>query len=76
MADTAVPIIREIIENLGGSSDAETVVTALEDLKDLLGEGGISEAVADFLTEHGASVTYSIDEDGYVSVLLTGGEDA
>ena len=78
MADTetAVPVIRQIIENLGGTSDAETVVPALKDLQDLLGEGGISEAVATFLTEHGASVDYSINDSGYVSVVLTGGDDA
>ena len=74
--ETAVPIIREIISNLGGTSDAETVVPALKDLQDLLGEGGISEAVADYLTEHGASVDYSINDSGYVSVVLTGGDDS
>lgn len=71
MADTAVPTIGEIVSNLGGTMTATTVVPALEELKDLLGEGGIDEAVRAYLEEHGAQVGYSVDEDGDLSVTLT-----
>lgn len=73
MADTAVEAIGEIVTNLGGtlSEDADTVVEALEELKDLLGEGGIDEAVRAYLEEHGAEVGYSVDASGDLSVTLT-----
>ena len=45
MADTAVETIGEIIANLGGAMTATTVVPALDELKDLLGDGGITDAV-------------------------------
>ena len=79
MADTAVPIIREIITNLGGTSDATTVVEALSDLKDLLGEGGISEAVDAWLDEHPEATT-TVEDDAITrakineSVALTSDE--
>lgn len=71
MADTAVPVVGEIIANLGGTMTAKTLVPALEELMDLLGEGGIDEAVRAYLDEHGAQVGYSVDEDGDLSVTLT-----
>lgn len=72
MADTAVPTIGEIITNLGGtmSPDTKTVVEALEELKDLLGEGGIEEAVRAYLDEHGAQVGYVVT-DGDLTITLT-----
>lgn len=69
MADTAVPIIREIITNLGGTSDAETVVPALNDLKELLGEGGISEAVDAWLDEHPEATT-TVEDDAITRAKL------
>lgn len=73
MADTAVPTIGEIITNLGGtlSEDADTVVEALEELKDLLGEGGIDEAVRAYFEEHGVDVGYSVDGNGDLTITLT-----
>ncbi len=68
--ETAVSVIREIIENLGGESDAETVVPALKDLEELLGEGGISQAVSDYMQEHGVSVGYSVTETGDLTVTI------
>lgn len=71
MAETAVPVVGEIISNLGGTMTAKTLVPALEELKDLLGDGGIDEAVRAYLDEHGAQVGYSVDEGGDLSVTLT-----
>ena len=45
MAETAVPVVGEIISNLGGTMTAKTLVPALEELKDQIGEGGITPAV-------------------------------
>lgn len=39
MADTAVPTIGEIITNLGGTPTAQTIVPALEELRDAIGSG-------------------------------------
>lgn len=81
MADTAVEAIGEIIANLGGTMTAETVVPALEELKDLLGEGGITPAVdawmdengdayiQQYITEHGLEVGYTVT-DGDLAVVL------
>ena len=57
MADTAVPTIGEIVRNLGGTPTATTVVPALEELKTLLGEGGIAEAVDAWLDAHPEATT-------------------
>ena len=57
MADTAVPTIGEIVRNLGGTPTAKTVVPALEELKALLGEGGISDAVDAWLDAHPEATT-------------------
>lgn len=65
MAETAVPTIGEIIGNLGGSMAATTIVPALEELKDLLGEGGVSEAVSDWLDAHPEATTTV--EDGSIT---------
>lgn len=81
MADTAVEAIGEIIANLGGTMTAKTVVPALEELKDLLGEGGITPAVDawmdenggdyihEYITEHGLEVGYTVT-DGDLAVVL------
>lgn len=71
MADTetVVEVLRGIIENLGGTTDAETVVRALKDLQDLLGEGGIGEAVNDYFTEHGVTLGYTVT-DGDLDVVV------
>lgn len=73
MADTAVEAIGEIVTNLGGtlSEDADTVVEALEELKALLGEGGIEAAVQAYFDEHGVDVGYSVDGSGDLSITLT-----
>ena len=57
MADTAVETIGEIIANLGGTMTATTVVPALDELKDLLGEGGITDAVNAWLEDHPEATT-------------------
>lgn len=81
MADTAVPVVGEIISNLGGTMTAKTLVPALEELKDLLGEGGITPAVDawmdengdtyihEYITEHGLEVGYTVT-DGDLAVVL------
>ena len=81
MAETAVPVVGEIISNLGGTMTAKTLVPALEELKDLLGEGGIggavnawmdengSEVIIGYLTEQGVEVGYSVT-DGDLSITL------
>ena len=65
MADTAVPVVGEIIANLGGTMTAETIVPALEELKGLLGEGGITDAVDAWLEEHPEATTTV--EDGSIT---------
>lgn len=57
MAETAVPTIHEIVRNLGGTPTAKTVVPALEELRDTLGEGGIGQAVSDWLDQHPEATT-------------------
>ena len=81
MADTAVPVVGEIISNLGGTMTAKTLVPALEELKDQIGEGGIGEAVNawmdenggthihEYITEHGLEVGYTVT-DGDLAVVL------
>lgn len=66
MADTAVPTIGEIIGNLGGTPTAKTVVPALEELKALLGEGGIADAVDAWLEAHPEAITV---QDGSISFV-------
>ncbi len=65
MADTAVETIGEIIANLGGTMTATTVVPALDELKDLLGEGGITDAVNAWLEDHPEATTTV--EDGSIT---------
>lgn len=81
MADTAVPVVGEIIANLGGTMTAKTLVPALEELKDQIGEGGITGAVDawmdtngdtyihEYITEHGLEVGYTVT-DGDLAVVL------
>lgn len=83
--DTAVGVLREIIEGLGGTTDAETVVPALRDLQAQIGEGGLEQYVNDYLTENpetitdtvtaylteqGASVTLTVN-DGDLDISIT-----
>lgn len=72
MADqeTAVEVIREIVESAGGSTDAETVVPALKDLQTQLGPDGLEQYVYAWLDEHGATVGYSVS-NGDLSVTLS-----
>lgn len=70
MVETALPIVREIITNLGGTSDAKTLVPALNDLKDLLGEGGISEAVDAWLDAHPEATT-TVEDDSITPAKLS-----
>lgn len=76
MAETAVPTIGEIIANLGGTMTAKTVVPALEELKDLLGEGGIGGAVNAWMDEHGSEVIigYLTDQGVEVGYSVTDGD--
>lgn len=81
MAETAVPVVGEIISNLGGTMTAKTLVPALEELKDQIGEGGITGAVDawmdengdayihEYITEHGLEVGYTVT-DGDLAVVL------
>ena len=81
MAETAVPVVGEIIANLGGTMTAKTLVPALEELKDQIGEGGITPAVDawmdengdtyihEYITEHGLEVGYTVT-DGDLAVVL------
>jgi hypothetical protein len=72
MADTetAAEVLREIVTNLGGTGEAQTIVPLLIELRDLLGEGGIGEAVREYLTDHGVSVRYDVDEAGNLTIML------
>ena len=72
MADTAVETIGEIIANLGGAMTATTVVPALDELKDLLGEGGITAAVDAWLEEHPEATTTV--EDGSITAAKFAGD--
>lgn len=47
MADTAVPTIGEIITNLGGTPTAQTIVPALEELRDAIGSGLVDPSVVE-----------------------------
>lgn len=57
MAETAVPVIHEITRNLGGTPASETVVPALKELRDQIGEGGIGQAVSNWLDDHPEATT-------------------
>lgn len=62
MDETAVPVVGEIISNLGGTMTAETLVPALEELKDVIGTGiadpeVVAEAVDAWLDEHPEATT-------------------
>lgn len=72
MADTetAAEVLREIVTNMGGTGEAQTIVPLLIELRDLLGEGGIGEAVREYLTDHGVSVRYDVDETGNLTIML------
>ena len=67
--ETAVGVLTEIIEGLGGTTDAETVVEALHDLQTALGDG-IDTAVATYLADHGVEVALAVT-DGDLDISLT-----
>ena len=67
MADTALETIGDIIANLGGTMTAKTVVPALEELEELLGEGGITDAVNAWLEAHPEATTTV--EDGSITAV-------
>lgn len=69
MAETAVPVIHEITRNLGGTPASETVVPALEELRDQIGEGGIGQAVSDWLDEHPEATT-TVEDDSITPAKL------
>ena len=48
-------------------------VGVLREINDSIGEGGIEQAVATYLADHGVAVGYSVT-DGDLSVVLTTGE--
>ena len=68
--DTALDVLTDIIEGLGGTTDAKTLVPALKDLQAQLGPDGLEQYVYAWLDEHGATVGYSVS-DGDLSVTLT-----
>lgn len=77
--DTAVGVLREIIEGLGGTTDAETVVPALRDLQAQIGEGGLEQYVNDYLTENPDTITdtvtqYLTDQGAAVTLTVTDGD--
>lgn len=54
---TSLGVLHEILNNLGDSNTYLTVVDALEALLNVLGEGGIGEAVSDWLAAHPEATT-------------------
>lgn len=77
--DTAVGVLREIIEGLGGTTDAETVVPALRDLQAQIGEGGLEQYVNDYLTENPETITgtvteYLTEQGASVTLTVTDGD--
>ena len=88
MPDTAVGVLTDIIEGLGSTTDAQTVVPALKDLQSTLSIEGVRAAVGDyidadpsiitdevdgFLTTQGAAVALAVT-DGDLSISITAGE--
>ena len=70
--ETAVGVLTDIIEGLGGTTDAETVVDALHGLQDALGDG-IDTAVGTYLTDHGVELALTVT-DGDLDISLTAEE--
>lgn len=65
--ETAVPIINGIVESLGGTSDATTIVPALKELAEVIGSGivdpeAIAAAVDAWLDEHPEATTTVQDD--------------
>ena len=67
---TAVEAVTEIIEGMGGTTQAQTIVEAIEDLGDLIGSEGLGQYVYEWLDQHGATVGYSVS-NGDLSVTLS-----
>lgn len=72
MADTAVPTIGEIVTALGGTPTAETVVPALEELKEQLGEGGFEQYVNAWLDDHPEATT-TVQDGAITAAKLASG---
>lgn len=68
--DTALDVLTDIIEGLGGTTDAKTLVPALKDLQDQLGPDGLQQYVDAWLDEHGATAGYSVT-NGDLTITLT-----
>lgn len=66
MANTALEVLHDIV----GSDEAQTIVPALEQLNALIGEQTLDEYVYSWLDEHGATVGYSVS-NGDLSVTLS-----
>lgn len=68
MADnrTALDVLHEIV----GSTDAQTIVPALEQLNGMIGSEALDEYVYSWLDQHGATVGYSVS-NGDLSVTLS-----
>ena len=68
MADNRTAL--DVLHEIGGSTDVQTIVPALEQLKQLIGSEGLDEYVYAWLDEHGATVGYSVS-NGDLSVTLS-----
>jgi hypothetical protein len=68
MADnrTALDVLHEIV----GSTDAQTIVPALEQLNGMIGDESLDEYVYAWLDQHGATAGYKVT-DGDLTVTLS-----
>lgn len=67
MADTAVPVVGEIISNLGGTMTAKTLVPALEELKEVIGSGIVDPSVVEEVLEQHPEWTTTV-QNGSVTL--------
>ena len=67
---TGVEALTEVIESMGGTTSATTIVEAIEDLGELLGPDELEQYVYGWLDDHGATVGYSVTS-GDLSVTLS-----
>lgn len=68
--DTALGVLHEILAGVGGSTDSQTIVPALEELNQLIGAEGLDQYVYAWLDEHGATAGYSVT-NGDLSITLS-----
>ena len=63
---TALDVLHEIV----GSTDAQTIVPALEQLNGMIGGEALDEYVYSWLDQHGATAGYQVT-DGDLTVTLS-----